>query len=62
MDCLKGNSFSLFFLIVALLVGCLVGVLPKQGMMYLGFLMQFFQAMIPVLAVGALIKYLFQDK
>jgi hypothetical membrane protein len=61
MDCFKANAFPYFFLVVALLFACLVGVLPKSQMLYLAHLMQFFQSMIPVLAVGALVKYLFNN-
>ena len=61
MDCFNGNAFPYFFLVLALLFACLVGLLPKAEMLYLAHLMQFFQSMIPVLAVGALIKYLFKN-
>ena len=52
------KSFSYFFSIVAILVAVLVSVLPKEQMIYLVNITRFFEVMIPILAVGALFKYI----
>lgn len=43
---------------IALLMGILVLVLPQEHLEYLVFASRFFEAMLPVLAVGALLKYI----
>lgn len=45
-------------LVIALLMGVLVVTLPPEKLEYLVLVSRFFEAMMPVLAVGALIKYL----
>ena len=51
--------FSIFILVVALLVATLVSVLPQEKLVNLFFVSRFIEVMIPVLGAGALIKYLF---
>lgn len=52
------KMFSYFFPVVALLIAVLVSVLPKENLIYLVNITRFFEVMLPVLAVGALIKYI----
>ena len=56
MSC--NQIFKYFFVILALLVAVLVSVLPKDQLIYLINITRFFEVMIPILAVGALFKYL----
>jgi hypothetical protein len=51
--------FSLFFLALALMVGLLASVLPVAKQINLMVLERFFEFMLPILGVGALLKYLF---
>lgn len=44
---------------LAVLMGVLVLVLPQEHLDILVLVSRFFEAMIPILAVGALVKYLF---
>jgi hypothetical protein len=50
---------SLFFFVIALMVGLLATTLPVQKQVNLMVLERFFEFMIPILGVGALVKYLF---
>ena len=50
--------YSLIVVIVAIILALLAVVLPQGPQAYLSAIMKFFEVMIPVLAVGALIKYL----
>jgi hypothetical protein len=52
------QAFKYFFSLLALLVAILVSVLPKEHLIYLINVTRFFEVMIPILAVGALFKYL----
>ena len=52
------KMFLGFFAGVALLVAVLVSVLPKDQLIYLVNITRFFEVMLPILAVGALLKYL----
>ncbi|MEE3003030.1 MAG: hypothetical protein VX335_01635 [Pseudomonadota bacterium] len=56
MSC--NQMFKYFFVVLALLVAILVSVLPKEQLIYLINITRFFEVMIPILAVGALLKYL----
>jgi hypothetical protein len=51
--------FSIFVLVVALLIATLVSVLSQEKLASLFYLSRFIEVMIPVLGAGALIKYLF---
>jgi len=50
--------FVAFFLLVALGLAIVVSVWPHKLMHEIVFVTRFFEVMLPVLAVGALIKYL----
>ena len=50
--------FKCFFMGLAIIVAVLVNMLPKEQMVYLVNVTRFFEIMIPILAVGALFKYL----
>lgn len=54
-----GRMFKMAIVGVALLVAVLAVVLPHEKLIYLGYVSRFFEIMLPFLAVGALIKYLF---
>ncbi|MCK4608099.1 MAG: hypothetical protein KAT71_01345 [Gammaproteobacteria bacterium] len=45
--------------IIALALGVIVSFWHQQGLGYIIFVSRFFDVMLPVLAVGALLKYLF---
>lgn len=47
-----------FIIAVALILAVLASVLPQQSLASLIYVSRFFDVMLPVLAVGALIKYL----
>lgn len=53
------KSFKFFILGLAVMVAALSAVLPHEKLIYLAYLSHFFEAMLPFLAVGALVKYLF---
>lgn len=63
MECPKDCETSLKYLVlgVALIVAVLAVVLPHEKLVYLGYVSRFFEIMLPFLAVGALVKYLFND-
>jgi len=48
-------------IVVALALAVIVSIWHQQGLTYIIFVSRFFDVMIPVLAVGALIKYLISD-
>lgn len=50
--------FAVIVIIVALLMGILVSVLPQDRLADLFYVSRFIEVMIPILGVGALIKYL----
>lgn len=59
--CNKKVSFKIvaaIVIIVALALGIAVSVLPQPGLVYIIAVTRFFDVMLPVLAVGALIKYI----
>tara|TARA_B110000459_G_C16609733_1_gene495487 strand:+ start:680 stop:877 length:198 start_codon:yes stop_codon:yes gene_type:complete len=50
--------FTYFFAGLALLVAIAATLLPQDKIVYLINITRFFEVMIPILAVGALVKYL----
>ena len=53
-----GKIFTIVVILVALAIGILATVLPSERLHDVIMLVKFFDVMLPVLAVGALIKYL----
>lgn len=51
--------FAIIFIILAVIMGLAVTFMPQESLMPLYNISRFIEIMIPVLAVGALIKYLF---
>ncbi|MDF3055646.1 MAG: hypothetical protein K0Q74_1553 [Gammaproteobacteria bacterium] len=51
--------FAGFFFILALVMGLLVSILPQDQLANLFYVSRFIEVMIPILGVGALLKYLF---
>lgn len=51
--------FAVVFIIIALLLAITASVLPQDKLASIIYITRFFDIMLPVLAVGALIKYLF---
>ncbi len=51
--------FSMFIIVVALVIAVLVSVLPQDKLPALFYVSRFVEVMIPVLGAGVLIKYLF---
>jgi hypothetical protein len=49
---------STVVIVVALVLAIVVSVLPQQSLSYIIFVSRFFDVMLPILAVGALLKYL----
>lgn len=54
------KALTTITLIVALVVGLMAAVWPQQAGLVTG-IYQFFSVMLPVLATGALLKYLLKD-
>lgn len=54
--------FAIIFIVIALLLAIFASILPQNQLTGIIYLSRFFDIMIPVLAVGALIKYLFCHK
>ena len=54
-----GRVLAIVFLVLALIMGIAVSVLPQDQLVSLVYISRFIEVMIPILAVGALIKYLF---
>lgn len=50
--------FTYFFVGLALLVAIAATILPQDKIVYLINITRFFEVMIPILAVGALVKYI----
>ncbi|MCK4869609.1 MAG: hypothetical protein KAS93_00690 [Gammaproteobacteria bacterium] len=50
---------AIVFTIIALILAILVTVWHQQGLALIIYISRFFDVMIPILAVGALLKYLF---
>lgn len=58
--CKIGHKFIVIVtVLIALAAAALVTVWHEQGLTYIVFISRFFDIMLPVLAVGALLKYLF---
>lgn len=53
-----GKIFTIAFIAIAVLMAILASVLPPEQIDYVIVVSKFFDVMIPVLAVGALLKYL----
>lgn len=53
-----GKVFSILVVAVAVLLAALYVVLPTERLQDIVYFVRFFDVMIPVLAVGALIKYI----
>ncbi len=51
--------FAVIFVIIALLLAITASMLPQDRLASIIYITRFFDIMLPVLAVGALIKYLF---
>lgn len=51
--------FAFIFVIIALLLAVIASLLPQDKLASIIYVTRFFDIMLPVLAVGALIKYLF---
>lgn len=56
--CLNPKMVRQFFVVLALVLGVLVSILPSEQLMNLAYVTRFFEVQIPILAVGALLKYL----
>ena len=56
---MRSKVFPVIILILALVMGVLVSVLPQENLANLFYVSRFIEVMIPILGVGALIKYLF---
>jgi hypothetical protein len=56
------KAFVLFFVILAVVMAVLGSVLPPANIGKFILIVNFFETMIPVLAVGALLKYLCGDQ
>lgn len=54
----KGRAIGAIIVIIAVAMAVLVTVLPPEKVGYLVPVSRFFEVMIPVLGVGALLKYL----
>lgn len=54
-----GKIFAVIVILVALIMAIAVTVLPQERLADLFYVSRFIEIMIPVLGVGALIKYLF---
>jgi hypothetical protein len=51
--------FAVIFIIIALILAVTASLLPQDKLASIIYITRFFDIMLPVLAVGALIKYLF---
>lgn len=54
-----GKIFAVIIFLLALAMGVLVSILPQDQLANLFYFSRFIEVMIPILGVGALIKYLF---
>lgn len=52
------KMFASVFILTALILGVLVSIWPHERMHEIVYITRFFEVMIPVLGVGALLKYL----
>lgn len=53
------KMFAIIIVVIAAIVGIVVTVLPAEDLSNIVFLPKFFEAFLPILGAGALIKYLF---
>lgn len=53
-----GRIFAIIFILIALLLAIFAFILPQEKLAAIIYISHFFDIMLPVLAVGALIKYL----
>jgi hypothetical protein len=53
---------AIVFIVIALLLALLASVLPQDKLVSVIYISRFFDIMLPVLAVGALIKYLWTHR
>lgn len=56
---MSSKIFAIVVIVVALAMGILASVLPSERLADLALFSKFFLSMIPVLLVGALVKYIF---
>ncbi len=54
---MSAKVFGIIIIVLAVVMGILASVVPVSHIMNVLLVMKFFNAMIPILAVGALIKY-----
>jgi hypothetical protein len=59
--CVNSNCFRYSVIGIAVVVSLLAALLPQEQLHSLGLVSRFFEIMIPFLAVGSLVKYLFTD-
>ena len=59
--CVNSNCFRYSVIGIAVAVSLLAALLPQENLPTLGLVSRFFEIMMPFLAVGALIKYLFTE-
>lgn len=57
-----GKIFALVFIVIALLLAIFASILPQERLTSIIYITRFFDIMLPVLAVGALVKYLCMHK
>lgn len=59
--CVNSNCFRYTVVGIAVVVSMLAALLPQEQLQSLGLVSRFFEIMIPFLAVGCLLKYLFTN-
>lgn len=57
-----GRIFAITFIVIALVLAVFASILPQDRLAAFIYIYRFFDIMLPVLAVGALIKYLCMRK
>jgi peptidoglycan/LPS O-acetylase OafA/YrhL len=57
-----GRIFAIVFIVIALLLAIFASILPQEKLATIIYISRFFDIMLPVLAVGALVKYLCSHK
>ena len=55
---MSGKVFAIVVVLLAVVVGILACVMPISHIMSILIIMKFFNAMLPILGVGALVKYI----
>lgn len=55
---MSGKVFSIVIIVIAVVMGVLACVVPVSHVMNILLIAKFFDVMLPILGVGALIKYL----